>query len=144
MKVNLNLEIWLLAAMMMVGLTAMAQGRYHRDPRPFANGYDEHFDNNRFAYARYDQRRYSTARVIRHCPPTPYHQVPRRPTPRHVWIAGEYRWRSGGYLFVPGYWMIPPRRNAHYVPGYWEPARGGYIWISGFWQGVGLNISWRN
>src|SRR5947208_1603041 len=57
-----------------------------------------------------------------------------RPSPRHVWVPGSYRWSGARYDFAPGYWAIPPRPHAVWVPGYWAHRHGGYVWVTGFWR----------
>ncbi len=60
--------------------------------------------------------------------------VVRRPSLRHVWIPGYYRWYGGRYLWTEGYWTIPPRPRAVWVPGYRVRRPLGYVWISGYWR----------
>lgn len=59
---------------------------------------------------------------------------PVAPSPRHVWIEGEYEWRSGAYVYRPGYWSVPPARYHEYRRGYWRHERGGYYWVPGRWR----------
>jgi WXXGXW repeat (2 copies) len=146
---------WLMVAIgiLFTGLV-MAQGdydRYDRDEkRKGSKGYhnrsrDRHNDYNAHSYhdhrGRYRDDDYP---VVRYKPRQTYHDFRgNRPSPRHVWMPGEYRWRNGGYVYHSGYWIMPPRPGMHYVPGYWQPARnGGYVWISGFWSGGGISIRW--
>jgi YXWGXW repeat-containing protein len=68
-------------------------------------------------------------------PPPPRREVVVvRPSPRHVWIPGYYRWTGHRYAWVNGYWTMPPRPHAAWVPGYWAPRRGGQVWIGGYWR----------
>jgi hypothetical protein len=72
---------------------------------------------------------------VRVGPPPPRREiVVRRPSPRHVWIPGYYRWNGRHYTWVRGYWTLPPRPRAAWVPGYWTPRRGGNVWIAGYWR----------
>lgn len=57
---------------------------------------------------------------------------PQAPSPRHVWIDGNWRPNHGHYEYVQGYWAVP-RRGRHYIPGYWAHRRHGYVWIEGRW-----------
>ncbi len=126
----------------------MAQGNRDWDDRgrPDSRNRDYHDrgrndDNNRYRHSR-DARDCYEYPVSRY-KPHPHHveNRGRRPSPYHVWLPGEYRWRNGAYVYHGGNWMVPPRRGMQYVPGYWQPARGGgYIWISGFWSGGGVSI----
>jgi|SRR5581483_9625271 len=70
--------------------------------------------------------------IVRVRPAAPVVVRPVAPSPRHVWVEGEWVVRHGHYEYVNGYW-VTPRRGMHWVPGYWVPRRGGYIWISGHW-----------
>jgi hypothetical protein len=51
-----------------------------------------------------------------------------------VWIGPEWRWQSGQYVSVPGYWARPGRYNAVWVPGHWKYSRRGYRWVPGRWR----------
>ena len=54
------------------------------------------------------------------------------PSPRHIWIDGEWEWRGGTYVHLPGHWVIPePHR--HWVPGHWRRLYGGWNWVPGHW-----------
>lgn len=58
---------------------------------------------------------------------------PFRPSPRHIWIGGEWVAGGGIYRWQPGYWALPPREGAHWVVGHWAGRPGGYAWIPGHW-----------
>jgi len=61
---------------------------------------------------------------------------PNRPSGRHVWVAEEWTWRGGRYVYVPGRWALPPREGGVWVAGHWAPRqhRPGYIWLPGHWR----------
>lgn len=107
----------------------------------------EHYDNrNRGRGNSYNDygRRYEDYNypVVRYRPSAPPNVHPgRQPSRHHVWIPAEYRWRKGGYVHYPGYWMVPPRSGMQYVPGFWQPDRnGGYVWVAGFWSNGGFSV----
>ncbi len=58
---------------------------------------------------------------------------PAAPSPRHVWVDGEWAWRGGAYSYVNGYWAVP-RPGMIWVTGRWRPGRHGYIWVPGRWR----------
>jgi hypothetical protein len=35
---------------------------------------------------------------------------------------------------VPGHYVEPPRRHAHWIDGHWAHERGGYYWVEGRWR----------
>ena len=70
--------------------------------------------------------------VVRVRPAAPVIVRPVAPSPRHVWVEGNWRARHGHYEYSQGYWSAP-RRGRHYIPGYWAPRRHGYVWIEGRW-----------
>ncbi len=73
--------------------------------------------------------------VIKVRPNPPVMKVrPIAPGPRHVWVAGDYVWRSDRYVYVDGYWTVPPPRRSHWVEGRWKHRRGGWVWIPGHWR----------
>ena len=57
---------------------------------------------------------------------------PAIPSPRHVWIEGEWDWdrRRGEYVYRQGYWM-EPRPSREWVPEFWEDGRDGSRWVGG-------------
>lgn len=72
---------------------------------------------------------------VRFGPPPPRREVVVvRPSPRHVWVPGYYRYQGNRYAWTSGRWMAPPRARAVWVPGYWAPRRGGYVWVGGYWR----------
>lgn len=72
---------------------------------------------------------------VRFGPPAPAREVVVvRPSPRHVWVPGYYRWHGGRYAWASGYWAVPPRPRAVWVPGYWAHQPRGYVWIGGYWR----------
>jgi len=58
---------------------------------------------------------------------------PPPPSPRHVWVSGNYVYRNGGYVWVEGYWA-PPRHGRFWVEGHWATKRHGYVWVPGHWS----------
>jgi hypothetical protein len=61
---------------------------------------------------------------------------PLAPSPRHVWIDGDYVWRDNQYVYTEGKWALPEYEGARWVPGHWKfhPRRGGWYWIPGHWR----------
>jgi hypothetical protein len=53
-----------------------------------------------------------------------------------VWVGGDYVWGgvSAGYQWHPGYYAVPPRPRAVWVPGVWVRERRGYYWRPGYWR----------
>lgn len=58
---------------------------------------------------------------------------PLAPGPRHVWVAGEYAWQGGTYVYTDGYWAVPPARFRVWKEGHWKKRPGGWIWVRGHW-----------
>ena len=56
------------------------------------------------------------------------------PGPRYVWRRGHWRWTGVDYDWVPGRWVVRPRRNAVWVEGDWQRRRGGWVWSDGYWR----------
>ena len=73
--------------------------------------------------------------VVRIGPPAPI--VERRPPPPDrgfVWIDGYHRWDGRAYAWVPGAWVLPPRRHAHWVAHHWVHRPGGWVMVEGHWR----------
>jgi hypothetical protein len=72
--------------------------------------------------------------IVRVAPPAPIVEHPGPlPSPRHVWVGGYHRWDGHHYVWVPGYYAIPPRPRAVWVPPHYDPRPGGYIFVPGHW-----------
>ncbi|HXW96311.1 MAG TPA: YXWGXW repeat-containing protein [Gemmatimonadales bacterium] len=56
------------------------------------------------------------------------------PGPGYVWIAGNWRWERGDYVWGPGHWAVAERGYHRWEPGHWRHARGGWYWIDGRWS----------
>lgn len=72
--------------------------------------------------------------VIKVRPAAPVVRVrPIAPSPRHVWVTGNYVYRGGRYHYTDGYWSAP-RYSGAWVDGYWKKRRGGWVWVPGYWR----------
>lgn len=67
-------------------------------------------------------------------PPPPMEMMGMRPSPRHMYTGGYYRWTGRHYKWVRGRWVKPPRPHAVWAPGHWERHRRGHMWIAGYWR----------
>ena len=56
-----------------------------------------------------------------------------RPSPRHVWVGGEWAPNGGAYAWRAGYWALPPRPGGVWVAGHWRHRPGGWAWVPGHW-----------
>ena len=73
--------------------------------------------------------------IVRKRPPRARREVqPRRPSRRHVWIGGHWRWHHRRYVWVAGRWVKPPNHGARWVAGRWAPRSGGWVWVAGYWR----------
>jgi WXXGXW repeat (2 copies) len=58
----------------------------------------------------------------------------RAPHPGWVWTPGYHRWDGRAYVWVPGAWVVPPRRHARWVPARWVHRRRGWVLVAGHWR----------
>jgi hypothetical protein len=73
--------------------------------------------------------------AVRESPPAPRVEVqPPRPTPRHVWIAGHWRFYGHHYTWIDGQWRVPPRRGAVWVAPHWDRHPDGHVFVEGYWR----------
>ncbi len=68
-------------------------------------------------------------------PSPPQENRAERPGPRHIWIPGNYQWNGVRYVWINGFWVIPPGGNRAWIPGRWTPRNGTYVWVDGYWSG---------
>lgn len=59
---------------------------------------------------------------------------PLAPSPRHVWVSGEYVWRGNEYVYTDGYWAEPPFPGRRWIEGHWKNGRRGWVWVPGHWK----------
>ena len=66
-------------------------------------------------------------------PPPQSETVVAAPGPGYVWVPGEWQWQ-GRWIWVSGYWAVPPHTSAVWIDGYWT--RGPYGWqrVPGYWR----------
>ena len=71
--------------------------------------------------------------VVNIRPVAPVIVTPVPPSPRHIWVDGEWRWQGGRYVYTNGYWVMPARGRA-WKAGYWKRHRHGWVWKPGHWR----------
>lgn len=69
--------------------------------------------------------------VHRAPPPRIVERVMAAPGPGYVWLPGRYSWQ-GQWVWIPGAWVMPPRSDARWVDGVWNPQT--QQWIDGHWE----------
>jgi len=60
-------------------------------------------------------------------------EQPEQPSKGHQWVSGYWWWNNQSYVWVPGYWAIPPLKNYVYIPGYWNHRGGQWVYVRGGW-----------
>ena len=71
--------------------------------------------------------------VVKIRPAAPVIIRPAAPSPRHVWVAGDYVWRGNQYVWTDGYWAIPAAGH-RWAEGHWKNTRRGWVWVPGHWR----------
>lgn len=69
-------------------------------------------------------------------PAAPVVTRPPAPSPKHVWVEGEWIVENNNYVWKPGYWALPPRAGEIWIKGHWAREKGGSYWIPGHWRKV--------
>lgn len=74
--------------------------------------------------------------IVIHTPPPPLQAEVKiaRPSHRHVWCAGHWRYQGGRYVWVAGRWDLPPKPHAIYKAPHWETRGGSHVFIEGHWR----------
>jgi hypothetical protein len=62
------------------------------------------------------------------------------PSKNAIWVPGFWNLQGNpstgaraGWDWVPGKWLSPPARNAHWFPAHWGWSEGWWSWIPGHW-----------
>ena len=77
----------------------------------------------------------STQIYVRIGPPAHVVDVrPVRPGRHYVWRDGYHRWNGHRYVWTHGYWTVPPRAHAHWVPAHWVHNYHGWYLVRGHWR----------
>jgi len=72
--------------------------------------------------------------VVQSAPPAPIVEpVPVSPGVEFVWTPGYWSW-NGGWVWISGRWMHPPRPHAAWVQGHWRHYGHGWRWEGGHWR----------
>lgn len=72
--------------------------------------------------------------TVRIRPSAPRYERPMAPTPRHIWVSGEWNVNKGRYAYTEGYWSEPRGRYHRRSEGHWKHTRRGYVWVPGGWR----------
>jgi hypothetical protein len=73
---------------------------------------------------------------VGHMPPPRRHEWQSwRPSLRHSWIPGCWRWDLGyrHWVWVDGYWCLPPREHVVYMAPRYEQSGGDVVCVEGGW-----------
>jgi hypothetical protein len=57
-----------------------------------------------------------------------------QPSPYAVWVPGYWNWNGAQYLWVAGYWAVPPPGFHVFVRGEWIFRNGGYFYRRPYWR----------
>ena len=67
-------------------------------------------------------------------PPPKFEVITAEPSGDHVWIKGHWRRSGNEWVWVPGRWVKPAKREARWEPGKWEYKNGSWVWVEGHWE----------
>ncbi len=67
-------------------------------------------------------------------PPVQTEVIIEQPAPDMIWISGCWVYGPRGYFWTPGHWERPPPYHRHYVGPHWQRRSGGYVYIRGYWR----------
>jgi hypothetical protein len=74
------------------------------------------------------------AAVPSHPPYVASDAVTAAPNGGAVWIPGYYDWNGLQYVWIAGYWAVPPVGFRVFVPGGWIFRGGGYYYRRPYWR----------
>jgi hypothetical protein len=66
-------------------------------------------------------------------PPLPDSEQPPCPEDGYLWTPGYWAWSDGGYYWIVGDWVAPPRIGLLWTPGFWEYIDDVYLFHPGYW-----------
>jgi hypothetical protein len=135
------LKMFVLATLATACVWAGPRDSYRYDRYRGAPRYEK-VKKHKGPHARWENPGRGRGRALGHVryygPPAPrrYYVRSRRPSPRYIWVDPYLDWRGTryGYVWVPGAWVLPPRRGAVWIDGFWSPRGGAEIWVSAHWR----------
>jgi hypothetical protein len=68
-------------------------------------------------------------------PPLRVEVIVVQPSPRHVWVAGYWKWSGVNYAWVEGRW-VKVKPNRAWVPGNWKQVGSYWAWTPGRWEKI--------
>jgi hypothetical protein len=73
--------------------------------------------------------------VVHRAPPARVvEQVTVAPGPGYAWVPGHYTWAGDRWIWMSGTWVVPPRPDARWVDGAWNPQN--QQWVEAHWEVV--------
>lgn len=63
-----------------------------------------------------------------------YERRTRRTERNAVWVAGFWDWQGDQWVWVPGRWVVPETRHAHWVRARYVREYGGWRYVPGHWS----------
>lgn len=74
--------------------------------------------------------------VVDRAPPPPRREIVlARPHPGWAYVPGYWNWSAGSYVWVPGFWSVPPRGYRGWQAARWyHDKRQGWMLVRGEWR----------
>jgi len=76
----------------------------------------------------------STVVVAQAPPPPPVEVAVASPGPDYVWVEGRWTWNGAAWVWVRGYWIVPPHPRAIWVGPHWVYGPRGWYCRPGYWM----------
>lgn len=67
-------------------------------------------------------------------PPPRYGVMGYAPGPGYIWTDGYWNYNGGGWGWVNGRWMLPPRGRHYWVRSEWRHEGGRWRFHQGHWR----------
>jgi len=76
----------------------------------------------------------TTVAYVPDAPPAAKSEVrPQKPSPKHVWVDGHWKWNGHRYVWVAGHW-VKGRAGKTWTKGHWKRTPKGHVWVGGHWR----------
>jgi outer membrane lipoprotein SlyB len=81
----------------------------------------------------------ATTRVVVQQPPPPSppaqpEVVVMQPRPDAIWIPGYWDFNGVQYVWIGGFWAIPPPYHHQYMAAHWANRGGSWVYIHAYWR----------
>ena len=94
-------------------------------------------DNERHTTYTSEYQATSTVVVQQPPPPAPPPQpevMVAQPSPDAIWVPGYWDYNGAQYVWIGGFWTVPPPHHHYYIAAHWANRGGSWVYVHAYWR----------